>query len=145
MMGVWSCPDIVLMAGAGCRLFCARLYFQKVSARVSAAGFKLHPAVMPHTRSHSADVHLVRAQLAFSRGVKLTTHLPSPRCRGSKVLVDLLDEDFVEQSELIVHALNGIRSVFELQSPTSMKNDFWLFIRENLLDPLSSALLNLMV
>ena len=68
-----------------------------------------------------------------------------PRCRGLKVLVDLLDEDFAEQSELIVHALNGIGSVFELQSPTSTKNDFCrLFIREGLLDPLSSALLNVM-
>ncbi|KAF8268543.1 hypothetical protein EI94DRAFT_1727509 [Lactarius quietus] len=66
-------------------------------------------------------------------------------CRGLKVLVDLLDEDFAEQSELIVHALNGIGSVFELQSPTSTKNDFCrLFIREGLLDPLSSALLNVM-
>ncbi|KAH8987236.1 hypothetical protein EDB86DRAFT_3065770 [Lactarius hatsudake] len=66
-------------------------------------------------------------------------------CRGLKILVDLLDEDFAEQSELIVHALNGIGSVFELQSPTSTKNDFCrLFIREGLLDPLSSALLNVM-
>ncbi|KAI9507778.1 kinase-like protein [Russula earlei] len=66
-------------------------------------------------------------------------------CRGLKDLVDLLDEDFAEQSELIVHALNGIGSVFELQGPTSTKNDFCrLFIREGLLDPLSSALLNVM-
>ena len=61
-----------------------------------------------------------------------------------KVLVDLLDEDYSDQSELIVHALNGICSVFELQSPTT-KNDFCrMFIREGLLDPLSSALLNVM-
>ena len=66
------------------------------------------------------------------------------RCRGLKVLVDLLDEDYSDQSELIVHALNGICSVFELQSPTT-KNDFCrMFIREGLLDPLSSALLNVM-
>ncbi|THH12926.1 hypothetical protein EW146_g7242 [Bondarzewia mesenterica] len=65
-------------------------------------------------------------------------------CRGLKVLVDLLDEDFAEQSDLVVHALNGIGSVFELQSPTT-KNDFCrMFIREGLLDPLSSALLNVM-
>lgn len=62
-----------------------------------------------------------------------------------KVLVDLLDEDFAEQAELVGHALNGIGSVFELQSPTT-KNDFCrMFIREGLLDPLSSALLNVMV
>ena len=42
-------------------------------------------------------------------------------------------------------ALDGIGNVFELQSPTT-KNDFCrMFIREGLLDPLSSALLNVMV
>ena len=66
------------------------------------------------------------------------------RCRGLKVLVDLLDEDFVEQRDLVVHALNGIGNVFELQSPTP-KNDFCrMFIREGLLNPLSSALINVM-
>lgn len=65
-------------------------------------------------------------------------------CRGLKVLVDLLDEDYGEQTELVEHALNGIGSVFELQSPTT-KNDFCrMFIREGLLDPLSAALLNVM-
>lgn len=66
------------------------------------------------------------------------------RCRGLKVLVDLLEEDFSEQTDLVNHALNGICSVFDLQSPTT-KNDFCrMFIREGLLDPLSSALLNVM-
>lgn len=66
------------------------------------------------------------------------------RCRGLKVLVDLLDEDYTDQPELVVDALNGIGSVFELQTPTT-KNDFCrMFIREGLLDPLSSALLNVM-
>lgn len=66
----------------------------------------------------------------------------SRSCRGLKVLVDLLDEDYTEQEELVVHALDGIISVFELQSPTT-KNDFCrMFIREGLLDPLSLALLN---
>ncbi|KIY52431.1 Pkinase-domain-containing protein [Fistulina hepatica ATCC 64428] len=65
-------------------------------------------------------------------------------CRGLKVLVDLLDEDYNDQSQLVVHALNGIGSVFELQSPTT-KNDFCrMFIREGLLDPLSASLLNVM-
>ncbi|KAG8716348.1 hypothetical protein FRC09_015862 [Ceratobasidium sp. 395] len=64
-------------------------------------------------------------------------------CRGLKVLVDLLDEDYAEQTNLVAHALNGIGSVFELQGPTP-KNDFCrMFIREGLLDPLSSALLNI--
>ncbi|QRW06434.1 kinase domain protein [Ceratobasidium sp. AG-Ba] len=64
-------------------------------------------------------------------------------CRGIKVLVDLMDEDYAEQTNLVAHALNGIGSVFELQGPTH-KNDFCrMFIREGLLDPLSSALLNI--
>ncbi|KAG8729498.1 hypothetical protein FRC11_008644, partial [Ceratobasidium sp. 423] len=63
-------------------------------------------------------------------------------CRGLRVLVDLLDEDYSNQTNLVAHALNGIGSVFELQGPTP-KNDFCrMFIREGLLDPLSSALLN---
>jgi hypothetical protein len=112
---------------------------------VSAAGIKLHPVVMPHIRSHFANVHFVRTPRLFLLAGSYSSLSFSPRCRGLKVLVDLLDEDFAEQSELIVHALNGIGSVFELQSPTSTKNDFCrLFIREGLLDPLSSALLNVM-
>ncbi|KAF8513773.1 hypothetical protein JB92DRAFT_3083136 [Gautieria morchelliformis] len=65
-------------------------------------------------------------------------------CRGLRVLVDLLDEDYADQTDLVVHALNGIGSVFDLHSPTP-KNDFCrMFIREGLLDPLSLALLNVM-
>jgi hypothetical protein len=89
----------------------------------------------------AADVHFV----GISPNVKdynLTIVILS--CRGLKVLVDLLDEDYTEQEELVVHALNGISNVFELQSPTT-KNDFCrMFIREGLLDPLSLALLNVM-
>lgn len=56
--------------------------------------------------------------------------------------MDLLDEDYADQTDLVVRALNGIGSVFDLHSPTP-KNDFCrMFIREGLLDPLSSALLN---
>ena len=31
------------------------------------------------------------------------------------MLVDLLDEDYSDQRDLVVHALNGIGSVFDLQ------------------------------
>ncbi|KAH7097083.1 hypothetical protein BKA62DRAFT_818558 [Auriculariales sp. MPI-PUGE-AT-0066] len=61
-------------------------------------------------------------------------------CRGLKYLVNLLDESYAEQTELVVHALNGISSVFELQMATT-KNDFCrMFIREGLLDPLTEAM-----
>ena len=106
---------------------------------------------MSHIRVDFTNVHLVRPVYRIVRLRNVSEMKPlfpfplSNRCRGLKVLVDLLDEDFAEQSELVVHALNGIGSVFELQGPTSTKNDFCrLFIREGLLDPLSSALLNVM-
>jgi len=101
---------------------------------------------MSHISADLTNVYLVRPAF-FVIGYSDETSFPlfPQSCRGLKVLVDLLDEDFAEQSELIVHALNGIGSVFELQGPTSTKNDFCrLFIREGLLDPLSSALLNVM-
>ncbi|KAJ4496933.1 hypothetical protein C8R41DRAFT_824034 [Lentinula lateritia] len=62
-------------------------------------------------------------------------------CRGLKVLVALLDED---SSPLVAHALNGISSVFDLQSPTTKYDFCRMFVREGLLDPLSGALLNVM-
>ncbi|CAG8436424.1 2710_t:CDS:2 [Ambispora gerdemannii] len=61
-------------------------------------------------------------------------------CRGLKVLVDFLEEDYTRHKELVWIAINGIWSVFELQSPTP-KNDFCrLFAKSGLLDPLSIIL-----
>ena len=97
------------------------------------------PSSLSYLSSHIANVYQV------SRGLLRYVHLiltVNYSCRGLRVLVDILDEDYVEQGELVSHALNGIGSVFELQSPTP-KNDFCrMFIREGLLDPLSSALIN---
>lgn len=39
------------------------------------------------------------------------------RCRGLRVLVDLLDEDYQQQAFLVENALVGVGSVFELQVP----------------------------
>ena len=56
-------------------------------------------------------------------------------------MVELLDEDFTTNRTLILSALEGIGSVFDLQSPTP-RNDFCrMFVREGILDPLSTALL----
>ncbi|KAH9950642.1 kinase-like protein [Amylocystis lapponica] len=104
------------------------------------------PVIMGFTSKR----HPVECRLEASNFIRLLCHSSVLTlqmfiaCRGLKVLVDLLDEDYSEQTELVIHALNGICSVFELQSPTT-KNDFCrMFIREGLLDPLSSALLNVM-
>jgi len=117
-----------------------RIYFKEISIRMSTGGFKFYQVTMSYLRPYPSDVHFVSIKSTY---VWLAVH-NSSRCRGLKVLVDLLDEDYSEQTELVEHALNGIGSVFELQSPTT-KNDFCrMFIREGLLDPLSAALLNVM-
>jgi hypothetical protein len=89
-------------------------------------------------------------------------------CRGLRVLVELLDEDCKSPSrtqrpqlralnpsisslyrldkrdkELVIAALGGIGSVFQLQTSTP-RNDFCrMFVREGLEDPLSTALANI--
>jgi hypothetical protein len=101
---------------------------------------QLHSVAMSYVCPDLADVYLVRGVVVSERNTLTVWY----SCRGLKVLVGLLDEDYTEQAELVIHALNGIGSVFELQSPTT-KNDFCrMFIREGLLDPLSTALLNVM-
>jgi hypothetical protein len=65
-------------------------------------------------------------------------------CRGLRILVELLDEDYISNRTLILSALEGIGSVFDLQSPTP-RNDFCrMFVREGILDPLSTALLSIL-
>lgn len=55
--------------------------------------------------------------------------------------MELLDEDYALNKTLILSSLEGINSVFELQSPTP-RNDFVrMFVREGAIDPLSTALL----
>ncbi|GHJ83897.1 hypothetical protein NliqN6_0299 [Naganishia liquefaciens] len=64
-------------------------------------------------------------------------------CRGIRMLVELLDEDYSVNKRLVLNALEGIESVFSLQSPTP-KNEFCrMFVREGIAEPLSTALLNI--
>ncbi|PLW27115.1 hypothetical protein PCANC_23219 [Puccinia coronata f. sp. avenae] len=63
-------------------------------------------------------------------------------CRGLKVLVEMMDENYDEQKDLVWMAVDGICRVFELQGPTP-RNDFCrMFAHEGLLEPLSEALLH---
>jgi hypothetical protein len=59
------------------------------------------------------------------------------------MLVELLDEDYSVNKVLVLNALEGVDSVFNLQSPTP-KNEFCrMFVREGVAEPLSAALLNI--
>ncbi|CAD6910950.1 unnamed protein product [Tilletia controversa] len=62
-------------------------------------------------------------------------------CRGLKTLVDLIDEDYNEQRDLVWLGVGCVNSVLELQSPAS-RNDFCrMLVKEGLLDPLTTSLL----
>ncbi|KAG0217908.1 hypothetical protein BGX33_009207 [Mortierella sp. NVP41] len=63
-------------------------------------------------------------------------------CRGLSVLIDFLHGNYSNQKELVWIAINGIHSVFKLQSLTP-RNDFCrLLAKQGLLDPLSATLYN---
>lgn len=57
--------------------------------------------------------------------------------------MELLDEDYSVNETLILSALEGIGSVFDLQSPTPKPDFCRMFTREGIMDPLSTALLAL--
>ncbi|KAK0539923.1 Protein kinase of the Mitotic Exit Network [Tilletia horrida] len=65
-------------------------------------------------------------------------------CRGLKTLVDLIDEDYNEQRDLVWLGVGCVNSVLELQSPAS-RNDFCrMLVKEGLLDPLTTSLLSVL-
>jgi serine/threonine protein kinase len=102
------------------------------------------PIIMNFTsRKYNYDIRLEAAN--FIRQICHTSLQIFVSCRGLKVLVELLQEDYIKHKQLIWIAVNGIWSVFELQSPTP-KNDFCrLLSKYGLLDPLSITLHNVIV
>lgn len=58
------------------------------------------------------------------------------------MLVDLLDEDYSSNRDLVLSALRGVNSVFELQTPTPKIDFCRIFIREGIADPLAATLLS---
>ncbi|WVR06241.1 hypothetical protein IAU60_003271 [Kwoniella sp. DSM 27419] len=103
------------------------------------------PVIIPYT----SKKHSLETRLAASAFVQELTRSPLTlqmfiSCRGLRTLVELLDEDYALNKTLILSSLEGISSVFDLQSPTP-RNDFCrMFVREGILDPLSTALLSIL-
>lgn len=79
--------------------------------------------------------HLTRSPLTLQMFIS---------CRGLRILVELLDEDYISNRSLILSALEGIGSVFDLQSPTPRTDFARMFVREGILDPLSTALISIL-
>ncbi|GAA5843686.1 hypothetical protein JCM5353_001293 [Sporobolomyces roseus] len=62
-------------------------------------------------------------------------------CRGLRTLVDMMDESYNENKDLVWMAVDGISRVFESNGPTP-RNDFCrILAQEGLLEPLTSALI----
>lgn len=98
---------------------------------------------------YSSKKHSLETRLEASLFISYLTRSPLTlqmfiSCRGLRILVELLDEDYISNRSLILSALEGIGSVFDLQSPTP-RNDFArMFVREGILDPLSTGLLSIL-
>ncbi|KAK8858460.1 hypothetical protein IAR55_002687 [Kwoniella newhampshirensis] len=100
------------------------------------------PVIIPYTsKKHSLQTRLEASAFIHQLTRSALTLQMFISCRGLRILVELLDEDYTVNKNLILSSLEGIKSVFELQSPTP-RNDFCrMFVREGILDPLSTALL----
>jgi hypothetical protein len=63
-------------------------------------------------------------------------------CRGLRILVDMMDESYRENRDLVWMAIDGVLRVFEMQG-SAPRNEFCrVLAQEGLLSPLASALLN---
>ncbi|KIY55323.1 STE/STE11/CDC15 protein kinase [Cryptococcus deuterogattii 99/473] len=100
------------------------------------------PVIIPYTsKKHSLETRLEASTFIRQLTRSALTLQMFISCRGLRILVELLDEDYALNKTLILSSLEGISSVFELQSPTP-RNDFVrMFAREGVMDPLSTALL----
>ncbi|SNX84122.1 related to MAPKK kinase [Melanopsichium pennsylvanicum] len=100
------------------------------------------PVVMTFTtKKWTHDLRLEAAHFVFAMcsTSRLTLQFVLS-CRGLRTLVNLIDEDYLEQKDLVWIGVGCVSSVLELQSPAS-RNDFCrMLAQEGLLEPLSSAL-----
>ncbi|KAF9432106.1 hypothetical protein BGZ76_011255, partial [Entomortierella beljakovae] len=93
------------------------------------------------TKQYSKEIQLAAAifieQICHTNPLTLQMFIS---CRGLRVLIDFLRGNYSKQKDLVWIAINGIHSVFNLQSMTP-RNDFCrLLAKQGLLDPLSTTL-----
>lgn len=102
------------------------------------------PVLLRYTsRRYSKEIQMAAAifiqQICHTNPLTLQMFIS---CRGLRVLIDFMQGNYSTQKELVWIAINGIHSVFNLQSLTP-KNDFCrLLAKQGLLDPLSASLYN---
>ncbi|KAI8606109.1 hypothetical protein EDD21DRAFT_361865 [Dissophora ornata] len=102
------------------------------------------PVLIRYTsKRYSKEIQLAAAifiqQICHTNSLTLQMFIS---CRGLRVLIEFLQGNYSTQKELVWIAINGIHSVFNLQSLTP-RNDFCrLLAKQGLLDPLSATLYN---
>lgn len=104
------------------------------------------PVVMPFcSKKYPHHVRIEAAHFIFSMCSTSTLTLQFVlSCRGLKTLVELIDEDYTLQRDLVWLGVACVNAVLELQSPAS-RNDFCrMLAKEGLLEPLSGAFLNVL-
>ncbi|KAJ9476452.1 Cell division control protein 15 [Pseudozyma hubeiensis] len=116
--------------------------FEDPEAQESLCLIGAIPVVMTFTtKKWPHDLRLEAAHFVFAMcsTSRLTLQFVLS-CRGLRTLVNLIDEDYLEQKDLVWIGVGCVSSVLELQSPAS-RNDFCrMLAQEGLLEPLSSAL-----
>ncbi|KAF9921189.1 hypothetical protein FBU30_008814 [Linnemannia zychae] len=103
-------------------------------------------SAIPVLIKYTSKCYVKEIQLAAALFIQQICHTNSLTlqmfisCRGLSVLIDFLKGNYSTQKELVWIAINGIHSVFKLQSLTP-RNDFCrLLAKQGLLDPLSWTL-----
>ncbi|WRT67650.1 uncharacterized protein IL334_004622 [Kwoniella shivajii] len=103
------------------------------------------PVIIPFTsKKHSLETRLEASTFIQQLTSSALTLQMFISCRGLRILVELLDEDYALNKTLVLSSLEGISSVFELQSPTPKPDFVRMFVREGILDPLSTAILSIL-
>ncbi|WWC70634.1 uncharacterized protein I206_104585 [Kwoniella pini CBS 10737] len=103
------------------------------------------PVIIPYTsKRHSLETRLEASNFIQQLTGSALTLQMFISCRGLRILVELLDEDYALNRTLVLSSLEGISSVFELQSPTPKPDFVRMFVREGILDPISTALLSIL-
>lgn len=120
--------------------------FEDVQAQENLCLIGSIPVVMPFcSKKYPHHVRIEAAHFIFSMCSTSTLTLQFVlSCRGLKTLVELIDEDYTQQRDLVWLGVACVNAVLELQSPAS-RNDFCrMLAKEGLLEPLSGALLNVL-
>nr|XP_019045791.1 STE/STE11/CDC15 protein kinase [Kwoniella bestiolae CBS 10118]OCF24721.1 STE/STE11/CDC15 protein kinase [Kwoniella bestiolae CBS 10118] len=103
------------------------------------------PVIIPYTsKKHSLETRLEASTFIQQLTSSALTLQMFISCRGLRILVELLDEDYALNKTLVLSSLEGISSVFDLSSPTPKPDFVRMFVREGILDPLSTALLSIL-